>query len=208
MKALILVDLQNDYLPGGALPVPDGDAVIPVAQQLAAGFPLVVATQDWFAPDHLSFASQHENRNVGEALELAGRLQTLWPDHCIRKTYGAELAAGLQPGIVSHVFRKGTERTRDSYSGFFDSVGQHSTGLGEFLKDQQVAEVFILGLATDHCVRHTALDAIRLGFYTSVIEDGCRAVELIPGDTEASLAEMREAGVEIVHSSGILAGSR
>ncbi len=208
MKALILVDIQNDYLPAGVLAVPDGDAVISVARRLGHEFPLVVATQDWFAPDHLSFASQHANRNAGESIELAGRVQTLWPDHCVRTTRGAELADDLQTGVVSHVFRKGTVRTRDSYSGFFDAGGEHSTGLGEFLKDQQVADVFIMGLATDYCVLNTALDAIRLGFYTTIIADGCRGVELIPGDTDAALARMREAGAEVVTSRELLASAR
>ncbi len=203
MPALILVDIQNDFLPGGALAVGNGDAVIGVANRLAPHFPLVLATQDWHPADHLSFASQHAGRRIGESIELGGRLQTLWPDHCVQETPGAEFAASLNTDLITNVFRKGTDREIDSYSGFFDNDGRRSTGMGEFLKDLGIGEVYIMGLATDYCVKFTALDAVALGLETHVIEDGCRGVDLIPSDSLEALDEMKAAGVHLASSGDL-----
>ena len=203
MPALILVDIQNDFLPGGALAVPDGDSVIAVANRLVEHFPLVLATQDWHPADHLSFASQHAGRRVGETIELGGVPQTLWPDHCVQNTAGAGFADPLHTKQITNVFQKGTDREIDSYSGFFDNDHRRSTGMGEFLKDLGVAEVYIMGLATDYCVKFTALDAVSLGLETHVIEDGCRGVDLIPGDSQDALAEMQAAGIHLVSSRDI-----
>jgi nicotinamidase/pyrazinamidase len=204
-KALVLVDLQNDFLPGGALAVPDGDAVVPVANALMEHFELVVATQDWHPPAHASFASRHEGHEAGEVIEMDGRPQILWPDHCVRGTRGAELAAGLDREGITDIIRKGTDKRIDSYSGFYDNAHLKDTGLGNYLKARGVEAVYVCGLALDYCVKFTALDAAGLGFRTFVVEDGCRAVNLEEGDDDKALAEMRDAGVEIVQS-GSLAG--
>ena len=199
-KALILVDLQNDFLPGGALAVPDGDQVIPVANQLQAAFPLVVATQDWHPANHGSFAASHPGKKVFEQIELNGLPQTLWPVHCVQNTKGAELAAALNRERIARVFPKGTDAGIDSYSGFSDNGHRQSTGLGEWLKAQGVTEVFVCGLATDYCVKFTALDAARMGFKTHLIEDASRGVNLRPDDVTNAIQEMKRAGVTVVRS--------
>jgi nicotinamidase/pyrazinamidase len=204
MKALILVDLQNDFLPGGALAVPDGDKVIPVANRLQAAFPLVVATQDWHPVDHGSFAANHPGRKVFEQIELNGLPQTLWPVHCVQKTKGAELAAALNRDRIAKVFPKGTDVGIDSYSGLFDNGHRKSTGLGEWLKAQGVTEVFVCGLATDYCVKFTALDAAQMGFKTHFLEDTSRGVNLRPDDVKNAIEAMKQAGVTIVPSGELL----
>lgn len=198
MHALILVDIQNDFLPGGALAVSDGDAVIAVANQKMGEFALTVATQDWHPADHLSFASQHPDKQVGETTELDGLTQILWPDHCIQEFAGAEFAAQLDTSRISHVIQKGTDRTIDSYSGFFDNARRKETGLEKLLRELDVDEVSVMGLATDYCVKFTALDAIDLGFKTNLIEAGVRGVNLQPSDCDDALAEMRSQGISIV----------
>lgn len=198
MKALILVDLQNDFLPGGALAVPRGDEVIPVANRVQADFDLVVATQDWHPREHRSFAVNHPGKTIGETIELEGLPQVLWPAHCVQGTAGAELAPALDRRRLLRVFPKGTDPAIDSYSGFFDNGHRKATGLGEWLKAQGVTEVFVLGLATDYCVKATALDAKQLGFETHVIAEACRAVELTPGDGARALDALRRAGVDVI----------
>ena len=200
--ALILVDIQKDFLPGGALAVPDGHQVVPVANRLMSQFELVVATQDWHPPDHGSFASQHEGRAVGELIDLNGLEQRLWPDHCVQGTTGAEFASELRTAGINHAFPKGTDPAIDSYSGFFDNERRQSTGLDEFLRETGVNRTCILGLATDYCVKFTALDSIRLGFDTVLIEDGCRGVNLQPEDSRRAIDELRCAGVSIIQSTG------
>lgn len=203
MKALLLVDLQNDFLPGGALPVTDGDAVIPVANTLLPHFDLVVATQDWHPADHGSFAANHSGKMPGEVIELDGLSQVLWPMHCVQTTPGSDFAAGLQMKHVHHVIRKGTNPLVDSYSGFFDNGQRHATGLEELLKIRGVDEAYILGLATDYCVKFTALDACRLGYKTHLVVDGCRGVGLQPGDVEKAITEMQNAGIILMQSERI-----
>ena len=204
MKALILVDLQNDFLPGGALAVPEGDAVIRIANKLLGSFPLVVATQDWHPENHGSFASNHPGRQVFDQTSLNGLSQTLWPVHCVQGTPGAELASDLDRSRIARVFQKGTDPGIDSYSGLFDNGHRRSTGLGEWLKDQGVTEVFVCGLATDYCVKFTALDALAMGFQTYLIEDACRGVDLRPGDVRSAVAEMQTAGVQLTQSGALL----
>ncbi|WP_417392880.1 bifunctional nicotinamidase/pyrazinamidase [Gimesia sp.] len=198
MHALILVDLQYDFMPGGSLAVPEGDQVVPIANQLMSDFDLVVATQDWHPPDHLSFASQHPDREIGEQIELGGLEQILWPDHCVQGTRGAEFHADLNQTSIDKVFPKGTDRLIDSYSGFYDNGHQKSTGLGEYLQEQLVKSVTVLGLATDYCVKWTALDSVKQGFETRLIQPGCRGVNLSPGDVHRACQEMQEAGVKII----------
>ena len=201
MRALILVDIQNDFLPGGALAVTGGDQVVPIANAMQTRFDVLVATQDWHPSDHGSFASQHDGREPGETIELSGLQQVLWPDHCVQDTMGADFAPRLEIHRLHEVFRKGTDPAVDSYSGFFDNARRNDIGLDAYLKLQGVEEVFVMGLATDYCVKFTALDALDLGFSTTVIEDGCRGVDLQPGDADKALAEMRDKGVRIARSS-------
>ena len=200
MTALILVDIQNDFLPGGALAVPDGDAVIPVANQLIGQHDLIVATQDWHPSDHISFAANHPGRRPYDVVEVAGLPQTLWPAHCVQFTGGACLAPGLETARIERVFPKGIDPDVDSYSGLFDNGRRRSTGLADWLRSRQVADVVICGLATDYCVRATALDAVSEGFRVRLVADGCRGVNVSPGDDARALDEMREAGVSITPS--------
>ena len=204
MKALILVDIQNDFLPGGALAVPDGDKVIPVANRLQSLFPLVVATQDWHPSNHGSFAANHPGKNVFDQIVLQGLPQTLWPAHCVQGTSGAQLASALRRERIAKIFPKGTDAGVDSYSGLFDNGHRKSTGLGEWLKAKGVAEVFVCGLATDYCVKFTALDAAQSGFKTHFIQDASRGVNLRPNDVQNAVAEMNRAGILTVQSSDIL----
>jgi nicotinamidase/pyrazinamidase len=201
MRALVLVDIQNDFLPGGALAVTDGDAVIPIASKLMKEIDLVVATQDWHPANHGSFASNHPGTKPGDVIDLHGLRQVLWPDHCVQKTRGAEFAPGLDVGRIKKVFQKGIDPDIDSYSGFFDNGYRRSTGLGDYLLEQHVSQVLVMGLATDYCVKFTALDSIqRLGFSTYVIRDGCRGVNLQQRDTDRAFEEMAANKVHMCHS--------
>ncbi len=205
MKALVLVDIQNDFLPGGALAVPAGDQVIPVVNALLDRFELVVATQDWHPPRHGSFAVSHPGRSVGEVIELDGLKQILWPVHCLQGTRGAELAPALNANPIEAIFRKGTSPRIDSYSGFFDNAHRKDTGLGAYLKGRGVTDVYLAGLATDYCVKYSAIDARALGFKVHLIEDACRGVELAPGDVERAIQQLRSGGISIVQSAEISA---
>ena len=208
VHALILVDLQNDFLPGGALAVPEADVVVPIANALAARFPIVVATQDWHPAAHESFAANHPGRKPGDHIELHGLPQILWPVHCVQGTAGADFTPGLARGPIVKIFIKGTDPATDSYSGFFDNARRHSTGLAEWLRACGVTDVFIAGLATDYCVKATALDAVSEGFHTHLIADACHGVNLQPGDTARALDEMRRAGVEITDSAEFVAARK
>lgn len=203
MRALILVDIQNDFLPGGSLAVADGDAVVSVANAVKHGFDLVIATQDWHPPDHGSFASNNPGTKPGDVGELAGLPQVFWPDHCVQGSPGAQFHAELDLHGVT-IFRKGTDPTIDSYSGFFDNGHRKATGLGDFLNRQGVTDIFVLGLATDYCVKFTVLDAVELGFRVTLIEDGCRGVNLAPDDSAKAVAEMRSAGVHVATSDELI----
>ncbi|TWU10954.1 bifunctional nicotinamidase/pyrazinamidase [Allorhodopirellula heiligendammensis] len=201
MNALILVDLQNDFLPGGALAVPRGDEVIEIANRLMPRFDIVAATQDCHPPDHLSFAREHAGKSVGDSIDLDGLPQVLWPVHCVAKTLGCEFPTRLQSALITKVFPKGTDRRRDSYSGFYDNGGIVATGLADYLQRVGVQDVYVMGLATDYCVRATAIDAAKLGLTTYLIEDGCRGVDLSPGDCDRAISEMEEAGVRRANSN-------
>jgi nicotinamidase/pyrazinamidase len=203
MRALLLVDIQNDFLPGGALAVPDGDAVVPVANRVQPLFDLVVATQDWHPANHGSFADNHPGRWPGEIIDSAGLSQILWPVHCVQGTRGAEFAPALDTSRVERVFHKGTDPSVDSYSGFFDNGRRQATGLADYLREKRVTAVYVLGLATDYCVKWTALDAREMGFETWLIADGCRGVNLVPGDVSLAIDEMRAAGVQLIESKDV-----
>lgn len=204
MRALIVVDVQNDFCPDGALAVPEGDRVVPVIKGLMPRFELVVATQDWHPADHGSFAASHPGRKPGDVVALDGLEQILWPVHCVQGTTGAELHPGLNRAGVARVFRKGTEVNVDSYSGFFDNGRRQATGLGEYLRDHGVTAVYVCGLATDYCVKATALDAVDLGFAACLVAGACRGVELSPGDVQRAIEQMKEAGVRVVESSEVV----
>ncbi len=203
MNALILTDLQNDFCPGGALPVPGGHAVVPIANRLMPQFDLVVATQDWHPRDHGSFAVNHLDKQIGDVVDLNGLEQILWPVHCVQDTPGADLHAQLDRSRIDHFAKKGTDRTIDSYSAFFDNGHRKATGLAEYLREQGVSELYLCGLATDYCVKFTALDAVELGFTTAVIRDACRGIDRRPGDVERALAELQAKGVRLVDSSSL-----
>jgi len=200
MRALILTDLQNDFLPGGALAVPEGDVVIPIANRIQALFPVVVATQDWHPADHGSFAANHPGKKVYDEIELAGLRQTLWPVHCVQNTKGADFAPAVYRARIQKIFQKGVDPEIDSYSGFYDNAHRRSTGMGEWLKAHEVSDVFLCGLATDYCVKFSALDALKLGFKTHLVEDACRGVNVHPGDTAQAIKDLQAAGVEVLQS--------
>ena len=198
--ALILVDLQNDFCPGGALAVPDGDKVIPIANQLQESFEIIVASQDWHPPNHASFAVNHPGRKVGDVIDLHGLPQVLWPAHCVQNTRGAEFVPTLRTERITKVVRKGTDPEIDSYSAFFDDGHRKTTGLEEFLRAARVESIYIMGLATDYCVNFTAMDGLKLGFRVSVIEDAIRGVNLKPTDSRDALARIRGGGGNVIRS--------
>jgi len=204
MHALILVDLQNDFCPGGALAVPHGDEVIAVANRLMPRFPLVVATQDWHPADHGSFARSHAGGKPFDLGELAGLPQVLWPAHCVQGTPGAELHAGLDRTRIAAVLPKGTDRTVDSYSGFVDNGRRKTTGLADWLRRHHVDAVTVMGLATDYCMKATTLDAVALGLATRVVLDGCRGVELKPGDCAIALDSLFAARIDVVMADEVV----
>jgi len=201
--ALILVDLQNDFCPGGALAVPQGNEVVPIANALQGRFRTVVASQDWHPAEHLSFATNHPRYSVGDSVELEGLDQILWPVHCVQNSHGAEFHPDLELSNIEAVFQKGTDSGIDSYSAFFDNGHRQGTGLKEYLEQRKVTDVYLLGLATDYCVKYSALDAADMGLRTYVIEDGCRAVNLFPRGGQKALDEMRSKGVRIIQSSSL-----
>ncbi|NOX89019.1 MAG: bifunctional nicotinamidase/pyrazinamidase [Calditrichaeota bacterium] len=202
MKALILVDIQNDFIPGGALPVPEGDKIIPVVNNLLSHFDLVVATQDWHPRNHGSFASNHPGKKVYDVIDLNGLEQILWPDHCVQGSKGAEFVPTLNTNPVEAIFRKGTDPAIDSYSGFFDNGRKKSTGLADYLKGRGVDEVFVVGLAGEFCVNYTILDAAEQGFKTYLIKDATRPLNR--EQFEKAMQNMRQKGVVIIQSGDIL----
>lgn len=177
MKALIIVDIQNDFLPGGALEVAHGDEIIPLVNQLQSRYDVVVATQDWHPHHHKSFASQHTEHNIFDSIQLNGLEQVLWPDHCVQSTPGSAFSHLLNQDRVEVIFRKGLDREVDSYSGFYDNGRRHSTGLHGFLQNKNVTEVHVCGLAADYCVYYTAMDALDLGYKTAIISKATKYID-------------------------------
>jgi nicotinamidase/pyrazinamidase len=178
MNALLLIDIQNDFLPGGSLAVPEGDEIIEIVNEIQEKFDLVVATQDWHPVNHKSFAINHD-KQLFDVIELAGMQQVLWPAHCVQNSYGAELSEKLLMGKVESIFRKGTNPEIDSYSGFFDNGHLKSTALADYLKGMQVDTVYLAGLAGDYCVYYSAKDALLQGFKTFIIEDATRPIDSV-----------------------------
>lgn len=200
MNALLIVDVQNDFLPGGALAVPGGDRILPVIARLQPRFEVVVATQDWHPPSHGSFAVHHPGHRVGDIVELDGLPQILWPVHCVQGTPGAEFAPGLDRTRIEAVFRKGTDPRVDSYSAFFDNARRRSTGLSDWLRRRGAEDLYLCGLALDYCVLWSARDAVELGFRTTVVVDGTAAIEREPGDAARAVEEMKSRGVCVLES--------
>jgi nicotinamidase/pyrazinamidase len=191
---LLVIDVQNDFLPGGALAVPRGDEVVPLINRLARRFAHVAFTQDWHTPGHASFASTHPGRKPFETIEVAYGTQVLWPDHCVQGTPGAAFAAALDVPHAALVVRKGHRRDVDSYSAFCEADRVTPTGLTGYLRERGFTRVFLVGLATDFCVAWSAVDARRAGFEAVVIDDACRAIDM-QGSLTAAWARMRDAGV-------------
>ncbi|MVZ66317.1 bifunctional nicotinamidase/pyrazinamidase [Sphingobacterium sp. DK4209] len=177
MKALIIVDVQYDFLPGGALAVAKGDEIIPIINTIQKEYDLVVASQDWHPAQHKSFASQHEDKITFDVISLNGLDQVLWPDHCVQESYGASLSEDLDSTRVEAIFRKGMDPEIDSYSAFYDNGRRKNTGLAGYLKDRDIDEVHVCGLAADYCVFFTAMDALDEGFKTSIISKATRAID-------------------------------
>jgi nicotinamidase/pyrazinamidase len=201
--ALLVVDVQNDFMPGGALAVARGDEIVPLVNDLARRFAVVVLTQDWHPAGHASFAASHPGKHPFQTMRLPYGQQILWPDHCIQGTSGAAFAAGLDVPHAQAVIRKGFHRKVDSYSGFLEADRKTRTGLDGYLKSRGVKRVYCVGLATDFCVAWTALDARRFGFQAAVIEDACRAIDR-DGSLEAAWKAMRKAGVRRLSSAAML----
>lgn len=204
-KALLLIDIQNGFCPGGNLPVADGDAVVPVANRLMRSgyYDLIIASQDWHPADHGSFASQHPGKHPFEMGELAGQPQMMWPDHCVEGTDDAKFHPDLETKLFDYVQKKGEDRTVDSYSAFRDNDRAALTGLGQYLVERGVTDLDIMGLATDYCVRFSALDARDMlpNVTVRLIADGCRGID--QQGVVQTLADLREAGVEIIDSGAV-----
>ncbi|MDO6389200.1 bifunctional nicotinamidase/pyrazinamidase [Pontibacter sp. BT731] len=201
MKALLLIDIQNDFLPGGALGVPEGDQILPIVNQIQDQFDLIVATQDWHPADHKSFASNHEGKNPFETTELLGLPQVLWPEHCLQGTPGADLAPALEANKIEAIFRKGTNPEIDSYSGFYDNGRLKSTGLADYLRGKGITQLYLAGLAADYCVYYSAKDALDEGFETFVLEDAVRAIS--PEGYEAARKDILQKGGNLIQSSDL-----
>jgi nicotinamidase/pyrazinamidase len=201
-SALIAVDVQNDFCPGGALAVANGDAVVPLVNRMARAFGVRVYTQDWHSPDHRSFAASHPGAAAFSMTEMPYGPQVLWPTHCVQGTHGAAFHPDLDTEPADMVLRKGFRPHVDSYSAFFENDRATPTGLAGYLRERGVASVWLAGLATDFCVAYSALDARRLGFEVTLIEDACREIDL-DGSHAAALARMGEAGVALARSGDV-----
>lgn len=200
---LVLIDLQYDFMPGGALAVADGDAVIPLANRLAGRFAHAVATQDWHPAGHSSFASEHPGHEPFTTVEMPYGSQTLWPDHCVQGTPGAALHGDLELDRVDLILRKGYQRGIDSYSAFTENDQATPTGLAGYLRERGFERLFFAGLATDFCVAWSVLDARKAGFEAVILTDACRAIDL-GGSLAASMAAMRDAGAQIAETASVL----
>lgn len=196
-NALIIVDLQNDFCDGGQLAVPGSKEIIPHANHLQNYFDIVIATQDWHPKNHMSFAGNHPSKDIGDVISIGNMSQILWPMHCIQGTAGASFHPEFKTEKITKIVHKGIDPQLDSYSAFFDNAHMRSTGLKEYLQQHDVENVYLMGLATDYCVKYSSLDAIYLGFNVFVIADACRGVDLKPGDVDQAFEDMRRAGVEI-----------
>ncbi len=203
-SALIVVDVQNSFLPGGSLAVKNGDQVVPVINRIAKGFANVVMTQDWHTPHHISFASSHPGKKPFDLIKLTYGDQVLWPDHCVQGTEGAQLSKDLSIPNAVLIIRKGFHNDVDSYSAFLEADKKTSTGLTSYLKERGIETVFVAGLATDYCVGWTAIHAHHVGFTTYVVEDACRGIDA-GGSLAKAWLDMTKAGVKKIQSSDLAA---
>lgn len=204
MKALLIVDVQNDFLEGGTLAVPNGNTIIPLINKILPNFDFLIYTKDWHPVNHKSFASNHKNKKNYDVIDLKGTSQVLWPDHCVQNTFGSELHKNLiKSGKNIYFILKGTDIEVDSYSAFFDNKKINDTGLNSLLKEKNIDKVFICGLATDYCVKFTAIDAINLNYETYLIADATKAVNINPDDYEKSIEELKNKGVKIIFSKNL-----
>ena len=198
-EALIVIDIQNDFCPGGALAVTDGAAIIPQVNALMDDFACVVLTQDWHPQHHISFAENHPNHQAYEVIDLPYGKQVLWPTHCVQGTHDAELHPDLQIAHAQLIIRKGFHANIDSYSAFMEADQQTTTGLAGYLKERQIDSVYVVGIATDFCVAWTAMDARKFGFQTYVIEDACKGIDL-DGSLQQAWTAMQASGVQRIQS--------
>jgi nicotinamidase/pyrazinamidase len=203
-SALVIVDLQNDFLPEGSLPIKGGNEIIPVVNQLLhLPFHTKVASLDWHPSDHSSFAINH-NSVVGEVIIWQGIPQELWPVHCVQNTYGAQLAGQLDKGCLQRLFYKGIDTSIDSYSCFFDNDHRHSTGMAEYLQEMEIGRLYFVGLATDYCVKSSVLDALSLNFEVYIISDACRGVDIQANGCQETLEYLQHAGAKVITSAQLL----
>ncbi len=204
-SALIVIDVQNDFCPGGALEVKDGDRIVPVINKAIKHFNYVIATQDWHPEDHLSFASNHPGKKPLDVINIDGITQVLWPDHCIEGSKGADFHPDLNVAAFSLILRKGRNRRIDSYSAFYENDRKTKTGLAGFLRELRISNLFFCGLATDYCVYYSVKDALEAGFRCYVIDDGVKGVDFPPGNIEKAVEDMKNKGTVFI-SSGDLEG--
>lgn len=203
-QALIVVDMQNDFLPGGALAIQGGHHIIPrINQLLTLPFKHIIATKDWHPPNHGSFAS-NQGKLVGEVVTLNGIKQILWPIHCVQGSRGSEFGPGLDTTKFEKIIYKGIDPTVDTYSCFFDNGHTQTTGLDQYLKERNIDTLYLVGVATDYCVKYSVLDALSLGYKTNVIVDACRGVDVHADDCRHALEEMQKAGAHLVTSDMVL----
>ena len=193
-QVLLIIDVQNDFCAGGALAVPDANAIVPLINQFSAHFAHVICTQDWHCPGHISFASSHPGKKMYETIETQSGAQMLWPDHCVANTHGAEFHDQLDRARCEYVVRKGTHKNLDSYSAFLENDKITHTGLHAYLQQRELASLFLVGLATDYCVAFTALDARKLGYKTTMLQAACRAIDM-NGSLERACERMDKVGV-------------
>lgn len=202
-KALILVDIQNDFCPGGSLAVNDGDKIVPIVNSIIDKFDNVIATQDWHPESHVSFAANNPGKKVNDLIELNGSPQVMWPVHCTQNSKGAEFVDSLDTEKITKVIKKGTDKNVDSYSGFYDNDHKNSTGLNDYLKEKNIDEIYVTGLATDYCVKFTVIDALNLGLKVNLVADACRGVNLNPDDSINAIKDMEKAGANIITSQDL-----
>lgn len=200
LSALILVDLQNDFFEGGVLGVPGSNRIIPVINGVLNRFSLVIFTKDWHPEGHISFASSHRGKKEFDSITIDGATQILWPEHCVQNSFGSRIHDGITIRKDAIFITKGSDKYVDSYSGFYDNQKKHSTGLGELLKRKNVADTYICGLATDYCVKYTAIDSVEYNFNTWLIVDASKAVNMAPGDSDKALCEMESKKIKIISS--------
>jgi nicotinamidase/pyrazinamidase len=204
MEALLIIDVQNDFLPGGSLEVPEGDKIIPVINALQPGFEIIVATRDWHPANHKSFASNHKDHKPGDVIDLNGLKQILWPDHCVQGSPGAELSPLLNQKLIQKVIFKGTDPDIDSYSAFFDNGHRLQTELHDYLQKKGVKRLFVTGLAADVCVYFTVKDALNLGYETFLVTDATKGVNLKPDDTSKAFDDMKKRGARLIKSEDVM----